>query len=61
MGASVVRTDLPGTEIDSAGLYIAYDVALRITDRFAMRGQLSYGARDGESSFGGGVGSSVDF
>jgi len=61
MGASVMRTDLPGTEIDSAGLYIAYDVALRVTDRLAMRGQLSYGARDGESSFGGGVGSSIDF
>lgn len=61
MGASVVRTDLPGTDIDSAGLYIAYDVAYRITGRFAMRGQLSYGARDGESHFGGGVGSSVDF
>lgn len=61
MGASVMRTDLPGTEIDSAGLYIAYDVAYRVTDRLAMRGQLSYGARDGESHFGGGVGSSIDF
>ena len=61
MGASVMRTDLPGTDIDSAGLYIAYDVAYHVTDRFAMRGQLSYGARDGESHFGGGLGSSVDF
>jgi hypothetical protein len=61
MGASVVRTDLPGTEIDSAGLYIAYDVAYRIADRFAMRAQLSYGARDGKSNVGGGLGSSVDF
>lgn len=61
MGASIVRTDLPGSDIDSAGLYIAYDVAYRVADRFAMRAQLSYGARDGASSFGGGVGSSVDF
>jgi hypothetical protein len=61
MGASVVRTDLPGTEIDSAGLYIAYDVAYRVADRFAMRAQLSYGARDGDSHWGGGLGSSLDF
>lgn len=61
MGASVVRTDLPGTDIDSAGLYIAYDVAYRIADRFAMRAQVSYGARDGDSHFGGGLGSSLDF
>jgi hypothetical protein len=61
MGASVVRTDLPGSEIDSSGLYIAYDLALRVADRFAMRAQLSYGARDGKSNWGGGLGSSVDF
>ena len=61
MGASIMRTDLPGALIDSAGLYVAYDVAYRIADRFAMRAQLSYGARDGASSFGGGLGSSVDF
>jgi hypothetical protein len=61
MGASVVRTDLPGTDIDSAGLYIAYDVAYRVADRFAMRAQLSYGARDGKSNVGGGLGSSIDF
>ena len=61
MGASVVRTDLPGTDIDSAGLYIAYDVSYRMADRFSLRAQLSYGARDGDSHWGGGLGSAVDF
>ena len=61
MAASIVRTDLPGSDINKAGLYIAYDVAYRVADRFAMRAQLSYGARDGASNFGGGLGSSVDF
>jgi hypothetical protein len=61
MGASVMRTDLPGADINSAGLYIAYDVAYRVADRFAMKAQLSYGARDGASHWGGGLGSSVDF
>jgi hypothetical protein len=61
MGASIVRTDLPGAIVDSAGLYIAYDVAYRIADRVALRAQLSYGARDGSSHLGGGFGSAVDF
>jgi hypothetical protein len=61
MGASVVRTDLPGVVIDSGGLYIAYDVAYRVVDRFAVRAQLSYGARDGAAHFGGGLGTAVDF
>lgn len=61
MGASVVRTDLPGKLTDSAGVYIAYDVSVRIFDRLALRGQVSYGARDGKSNWGGGLGSAIDF
>lgn len=61
MGASVVRTDLPGVQIDVAGLYIAYDVAYRIAERFTMRAQLSYGARDGAAHVGGGLGTAVAF
>jgi hypothetical protein len=61
MGASVVRTDLPGVEIDPGGLYIAYDVMYRVADRLAVRAQLSYGARDGAAHVGGGLGTAVDF
>jgi hypothetical protein len=61
MGASVVRTNLPGVEISSAGLYVAYDVAYELADRITVRAQLSYGPRDGTSSFGGGLGTAVDF
>jgi hypothetical protein len=61
MGASVVRTDLPGVQIDVAGLYIAYDVAYQIAERFTMRAQLSYGARDGAAHVGGGLGTAVAF
>jgi hypothetical protein len=61
MGASVVRTNLPGVEISSAGLYVAYDVTYRFAERFTLRGQLSYGPRDGSSHVGGGLGTAVDF
>lgn len=61
MGASVVRTDMPGVQIDVAGLYIAYDVAYQVADRFTMRAQLSYGARDGAAHVGGGLGTAVAF
>src|SRR5690606_5739308 len=61
MGASVVRTDLPGAVVDRAGLYIAYDVAYRVADRVTMRAQLSYGARDGAAHLGGGLGTAVAF
>jgi hypothetical protein len=61
MGASVVRTDLPGVEIDVGGLYIAYDVSYQVADRFTMRAQLSYGARDGAAHVGGGLGTAVVF
>jgi len=61
MGASVVRTDLPGVQIDVAGLYLAYDVEYQIADRFKMKAQLSYGARDGAAHVGGGLGTAVAF
>ncbi|HEU0029301.1 MAG TPA: hypothetical protein VFQ53_01625 [Kofleriaceae bacterium] len=61
MGASIVRTDLPGAVIDSAGLYLGYDVQYTIAKRFTMRGQVSYGSRDGGSHLGGGVGTAVAF
>lgn len=61
MGASIVRTDLPGVQIDVAGLYIAYDVQYQVADRFTMRAQLSYGARDGSAHVGGGLGTAVAF
>ena len=61
MGASIVRTDLPGALVDAAGLYIAYDVAYRLDPRFTVRAQLSYGARDGTAHLGGGLGTAVAF
>ena len=61
MGASIVRTDLPGVQIDVAGLYIAYDVQYQVADRFSMKAQLSYGARDGAANVGGGLGTAVAF
>ena len=38
MGASIVRTDLPGAIIDVAGLYIAYDIAYRVAERVHREG-----------------------
>jgi hypothetical protein len=61
MGASVVRTDLPGVIIDPAGLYIGYDIAYRVLDRLAVRAQVTYGARDGSAHLGGGLGTALDF
>lgn len=61
MGASVVRTDLPGAVLARGGLYVAYDVAYRITGAVSVRGQLSYGARDGAAHFGGGLGTALAF
>ena len=61
MGASVVRSDLPGAIVDPAGLYIAYDVAYQLADRLTLRAQLSYGARDGAAHAGGGLGTAVAF
>jgi hypothetical protein len=61
MGASVVRSDLPGAIVDPAGLYIAYDVAYQLANRVTVRAQLSYGARDGSAHAGGGLGTAVSF
>ncbi len=61
MGASIVRTDLPGAVTSAIGLYVAYDVAYRISPRITVRGQLSYGPRDGVAHAGGGVGTAVSF
>jgi len=61
MGASVVRTDLPGVQINPNGLYIAYDVSYRIQNRLTLKAQLSYGARDGAAHLGGGLGTAVAF
>lgn len=61
MGASIMRTDLPGALVESAGLYIGYDVAYQVADRLTIRAQLSYGSRDGTANPGGGLGTAVDF
>jgi hypothetical protein len=61
MGASIVRSDLPGAIVDPAGLYIAYDVSYQMANRFTVRAQLSYGARDGAAHAGGGLGTAVAF
>jgi len=61
MGASVMRTDLPGATVDFGGLYLGYDVAYTIANRFTVKALLSYGSRDGAANFGGGLGSAIDF
>ncbi len=61
MGASVVRSDLPGALVDPSGLYVVYDVSYKLADTFTVKAQLSYGARDGAASFGGGLGTAVEF
>jgi hypothetical protein len=61
MGASVVRTDLPGAVLSRFGVYVAYDVAYKLTQRLSVKAQLSYGPRDGAAHFGGGFGTAVAF
>jgi len=61
MGASVVRTDLPGAVLSRFGVYLAYDIAYRVTPRFSIKGQVSYGPRDGGAHVGGGLGTAVAF
>ena len=56
MGASIVRTELPGAIISSSGLYLKYDVTYQLERGLSLRGAVSYGARDGTGNFGGGVG-----
>jgi hypothetical protein len=43
------------------GLYVAYDVAYRLTERVTVRGQVSFGPRDGVAHPGGGLGTAVAF
>jgi len=61
MGASVVRTDLPGAVLSRFGVYLAYDVSYRITPRVTIKGQVSYGPRDGSAHVGGGLGTALAF
>jgi hypothetical protein len=61
MGASIVRTDLPGALIDRAGLYVSYDVAYPVANRVSVKGSVSYGSRDGAAHLGGGFGGAVAF
>jgi len=61
MGASIVRTELPGAVIAANGLYIKYDLAYTLDRRFTVKGAVSYGSRDGGGRFGGGVGVATSF
>lgn len=61
MGATIMRTDLPGSTIDASGLYLAYDVSYLIANTFTVKAQVSYGSRDGASHVGGGLGTGIDF
>ncbi len=61
MGASIVRSDLPGAVVGAAGLYLKYDVTYRLKDAVALRGAVSYGARDGAAHVGGGLGVEASF
>ncbi len=61
MGASIVRTNLPGSLVDRAGLFVGYDVTYQLAGRFSVKAQLSYGARDGAAHLGGGLGTAIDF
>jgi hypothetical protein len=61
MGAAIVRTDLPGSAIEQTGLMLAYDIAYPIAKRARVKAQVSYGARDGDAQFGGGVGTAIEF
>jgi hypothetical protein len=61
MGASVVRTDLPGAVLSRFGVYLAYDVGYRITPRVSVKAQVSYGPRDGSAHVGGGLGTALSF
>jgi hypothetical protein len=61
MGASVVRTDLPGAVLSRFGVYLAYDVAYRINTSLSVKAQVSYGPRDGSAHFGGGLGTALSF
>ncbi len=62
MGASIIRTDLPGANLpDSPGVLIRYDLSYRMAGRFTTRAALSLGARDGSAHLGGGLGAGYEF
>ena len=61
MGASIVRTELPGALISSSGLYLKYDLAYQLEHGITLRGAVSYGARDGAGNFGGSLGVASSF
>lgn len=61
MGASIVRTDLPGVLISPQGLYVRYDLDYAASPGFRLRGAVSYGARDGQAGFGGSLGTAISF
>jgi hypothetical protein len=61
MGASIVRTDLPGAVISASGLVVRYDISYTIAARLTLRAALSYGARDGSAHWGGGLGTAIAF
>jgi hypothetical protein len=60
MGASIIRTDLPGAILDD-GVLVRYDVSLKVADRFTTRAAVSVGARDGAPHLGGGLGMGYEF
>ncbi len=60
MGASVIRTDLPGAQLDD-GVMLRYDVAYTVAAQWMLRGALSAGARDGHAHVGGGLGMGYQF
>jgi len=61
MGASIVRTDLPGAVLEANGLYVKYDVQWTVRPALTVRGAISYGSRDGSGRVGGGLGVQTDF
>lgn len=61
MGASIVRTDLPGVIVSPNGLFVKYDLQYALSPGFSLRGALSYGARDGAANWGGGLGTAISF
>ena len=60
MGASIIRTDLPGAILDD-GVLVRYDVSLKVADRFTTKAAISIGARDGSPHLGGGLGMGYEF
>jgi hypothetical protein len=60
MGATVMKTDLPAATL-SGGALIRWDVEYPLSQRFKVRGSVSFGSRDGPGNFGGGLGTELSF